>query len=238
MRIAARAASALGALAGVAYPLLVWLGLGRFDARAVAVGALLVLLAALGWSGWRGAAPLGVLVTRRFGVAFILAGLAAWQGEAVFLLLVPTAMHVYLLAAFALSLRPGRRPVIEEFARAVQRDFPDFLVPYTRTLTWLWCGFFAANALGTAALALWAPLDWWALYSGGVFYVLFGLWMGGEYVFRKAWFRYYEDGWTDRLWARVFPPERTRNGRRSLAWRASHARPYEASHARAHEARP
>lgn len=215
-----RAAGVLGAAAGVAYPLLVWAAVGRLDARTLGVAAMLVLGATALWSGWRGTAPLAMLVTRRFGVAFALAALAALLDDPLFLLLVPTAMHVYLLATFAASLGPGRRPVIEEFARAVQRDFPAFLVPYCRRLTIVWCAFFAANALVTAFLALAAPLDWWALYCGGVFYLLFGLLMGGEYVFRKAWFRYYEDGVSDRLWARIFPPERTANGRRSLAFRA------------------
>jgi uncharacterized membrane protein len=219
--VAKRAGAILAAAAGAAYPLLVYLAVGRLEARALGAGALVVLAAALAWSGRRGA-PLARLAVRRFGVAFALAGLATATDRAVFLLLVPTAMHVALLATFAASLRPGRRPIVEEFARAVQRRFPEFLAPYCRRLTAVWCGFFAGNAVLTAALAAAAPLEWWALYCGGVFYVLFGMLMGGEYVFRKGWFRYYEEGWTDRAWARVFPAERTANGRRSLAWQASH----------------
>jgi hypothetical protein len=47
-----------------------------------------------------------------------------------------------------------------------------------------------------------------------------GLLVGGEFCFRKWWFRYYGDGSLDRLLARILPAENTANGRRSLAYAA------------------
>ena len=76
----------------------------------------------------------------------------------------------------------------------------------------------AANAAGVAALAFFAPLTWWTLYAGLVFYLLMGALLGGEACVRKLWFRYYGDGWVDRAFARLFPAEGTANGRRSLAY--------------------
>ena len=40
----------------------------------------------------------------------------------------------------------------------------------------------------------------------------------GEFVVRKLWFRHYGDGAFDRVFRWLFPPERTANGRRSLAY--------------------
>jgi hypothetical protein len=75
-----------------------------------------------------------------------------------------------------------------------------------------------------------APVEWWALYTGLIFYLLMGLIVVGEFITRKIWFRNYEDGRVDRLFARVFPPESSENGRRSLAYQeARRIRELEAS---------
>ena len=60
-------------------------------------------------------------------------------------------------------------------------------------------------------LAAAAPLRWWALYAGPCFYVLLAIFLAGEFLLRKAWFRYYGDGPVDRLLAHWFPPEATAN---------------------------
>jgi uncharacterized membrane protein len=138
-------------------------------------------------------------------------------GDRTLLLLLPTIVSAYLFATFAWSLRRGP-PMIERFARMVEDDLPDFTLPYCRKVTGIWCAFLAANAGAVLVLALAAPLGWWALYTGALFYLLLGLLLAGEFVFRKWWFRHYGDGLADRLLARCFPAERTANGRRSLAY--------------------
>jgi hypothetical protein len=60
-------------------------------------------------------------------------------------------------------------------------------------------------------------MEAWALYTGLVAYLLLGAGFASEFILRKLWFRLYGDGLADRILARVFPPERTANGRRSLA---------------------
>jgi len=85
----------------------------------------------------------------------------------------------------------------------------------------MWCVFFAVNAAIYAWLAVAAPTSTWAFYTGFGCYVLaIGLAVG-EYVFHKVTFRFYEDGWDDRLWRRLLPPERSEYGRRILAWQAA-----------------
>ncbi len=110
--------------------------------------------------------------------------------------------------------------MVERFARMVDHDLPDFTLPYCRRMTIVWCVFFVGNAATVVALAVLAPHEWWTLYTGVLAYVLIGLLLVGEVCVRKWWFRQFRGGPLDRLFARLFPPERTANGRRSLAYDA------------------
>jgi uncharacterized membrane protein len=158
-------------------------------------------------------------VARQHAPLALLIGLAIATGDRTVLLLLPLVVSLYLLWTFVASLRRGP-PMIERFARIVEDDLPDFTLPYCRGVTVVWCVFMAANSVCIAVLALAAPLSWWALYTGFVFYLLMGSLLAVEFVVRKLWFRYYQGGLADRLFARVFPAERTANGRRSLAYQA------------------
>jgi uncharacterized membrane protein len=213
---------ALQALFYLAYPLVIYLAYSRLGTRGL--GALLLAFYALSLSfRLRGsAAEVWALVRRHLGLALLI-GLAIASGNRTLLLLLPVVVSLYLLWTFAASLRNGP-PIIERFARLAEDDLPDFTLPYCRKITVVWCFFLAFNALLVVVLALTAPLAWWALYTGLVFYLLMGALLAGEFVARKLWFRYYQGGFADRLFARVFPPERTANGRRSLAYQAERLR--------------
>lgn len=217
-----RLAGGLRAALLLAYPFIVYGAYTRLDTRGV--GLVLLGLYALSFaSRLRGSwAELLAVLRQHLGLVALIA-LAVWSGERSLLLLLPMAVSLYLLWTFARSLREGP-PMIERFARIVEDDLPDFTLPYCRRVTWVWCVFLGANALCVAVLAFSAPLGWWVFYTGFVFYLLMGLLLAGEFVWRKLWFRHYGDGLADRLFARLFPPERTANGRRSLAYQAARRR--------------
>lgn len=121
--------------------------------------------------------------------------------------LVPAALSLWVCARFARSLRPGRVPEIERFARAWERDeIPAPILGWLRQATAAWCAFLAANTVLSAALALAAPVSWWAVWTGALVYVAMGALIAAEYAVRKVRFRWYGDGVADRLWARAFPP--------------------------------
>ncbi len=212
-----RAASSLQAALYLAYPLVIYLGYARLAARSLA--ALLLGLYALSlvlrlrgsaadlWRALRPHLPLACLI-----------GLSIALGDRRLLLFLPMLAGLYVLAAFAWSLRSGP-PMIERFARAIEHDLPPFTLGYCRKVTVLWCVFLALHALAVGALALFAPLAWWTLYTGLVFYLLLGALLVGETLVRKLWFRGYGRGLADQVLARLFPAERTANGRRSLAYR-------------------
>lgn len=147
---------------------------------------------------WIVAALIGVLILRlmlgqRAGtpIAMVLAALAAVLALSVATLinpdlavrLYPVFMTAAMLAAFAHSLvRPPS--MIERFARIAEPDLPPEGVTYTRQVTWVWVAFLVVN-LGLAVYtSLFASLELWALYNGGVSYVLMGLLFGGEVIVR------------------------------------------------------
>lgn len=137
--------------------------------------------------------------------------------------LLPAVIGLYLCGVFAWTLHRGP-PMFERFARMVDHDLPDFTLPYCRRMTMVWSAFFLGNAATAVALATLGPPGWWSAYTGVLAYVLVGLLMVGELCVRKWWFRQFGSGPLDRAFARLFPPEQTANGRRSLAFDAERHR--------------
>jgi uncharacterized membrane protein len=171
-----RAVTAVAWLLTLAYPFLVWFGIGRWDLRWLAAGLLLIAVArALGtrdrrW--WIAAAGTGALV-----VATLLAD------NALPLKLYPVLVNAVLLGVFGLSLRfpPS---LIERLARLHEPDLPPSGVAYTRKVTLVWCAFFVVNGAIALATALWASDKAWALYNGLVAYLLMGALFLGEWLVR------------------------------------------------------
>jgi uncharacterized membrane protein len=183
MKLVARV---LAGVLGVAYPLLVWYGLVHWSPRRVAllVIAALVVLAVLRWRGLdraRAKSALGPLAP-----ALLLALLTAATGDPRALFAAPVLISLVLFATFAASLRPGRMPMVERFARLQEGDaLPADAVPYTRRVTQVWVVFFAINAAIAAALAIFSTHAWWALYTGGIAYALIGTIFAIEMIVRR-----------------------------------------------------
>jgi len=208
-----------GVLEGIfylGYPLVIYLAHTRLPTRGV--GAILLGLYGLSMLlRLRGSAAELWHVVRQHLPLFALIAAAVVLGNRTLLLLLPMLVSSYLFVTFAWSLHRGP-PMIERFARLVEDDLPAFTFPYCRKVTEIWCVFLGGNAVAVLVLALAAPIGWWALYTGVLFYLLMGIFLACEFVFRKLWFRYYTGGLADRLLAKLFPPEQTANGRRSLAY--------------------
>ncbi|MBV8657174.1 MAG: hypothetical protein JO142_05040 [Burkholderiales bacterium] len=161
----------------VAYPVLVYVGLGRVAPRYLAV-----LLAAM---------ALGRALATRERVwlvaaagALLLAGVTAFANQALPLKLYPVLVNGLLLTVFATSLfHPPS--VIERLARLREPDLPAAGVAYTRRVTQVWCGFFAFNGSIALATAVWASEATWALYNGLISYALIGCLFGGEWLVRR-----------------------------------------------------
>ena len=169
------------------YPICVYFGLTRLNPRLFGVGLASVLLVGLGLR-LSGKKREHALVAARIPVtivALLLAG-ALFDDRRLFLAL-PVVTNLALLAHFATSLKTI--PVAERFARAQQDELSLAQVAYCRAVTIVWCVFFVVNGSVTAALALCAPLGWWALYAGGLSYIALGSLTAAEYIVRRARFR-------------------------------------------------
>jgi uncharacterized membrane protein/peptidoglycan/xylan/chitin deacetylase (PgdA/CDA1 family) len=187
-----------------AFPLLVLGGVAIVGAR----GTALLLLATLGVArlGSRSTASDPHPLTGLWLTGAALLALAAVLDDTRFMLAYPSVVNAVLLATFALSLRRGP-PLVERLARLVTPDLLPAEVRYCRTVTVVWCAFFALNGSAATALALWAPRSWWAVYCGAVSYLLVGTLFAVEYLIRKRRFGRYGRGPVDRFLARVLGHE-------------------------------
>jgi len=165
-------------LAGVLYPFAVYYGSGHF-----APWQFAFLLGAL-WLGRAVTAAKrpGTLITALVALGFcVLLGL--FDSPAL-LRWYPVLISASMLSLFGLSLIHGP-PIVERLARIREPVLPEVAIRYTRQVTKVWCCFFLANGFMAAALTLWAPLTWWALYTGLISYGLMGLLFAGEWLVRR-----------------------------------------------------
>lgn len=161
----------------LAYPVVVYLSLGRFEPRWLALLLLAVALMRLGFG--RTVATWGVVA-----VATTLAMLA-WVGNAWMpLKLYPVAVNAFMLVVFASTLL-NPPSAIERLARLREPDLPEVAVAYTRKVTMVWCAFFLFNGAVALGLTLWGTDAQWTLYNGGLSYVFMGILGAGEWLVRQ-----------------------------------------------------
>jgi uncharacterized membrane protein len=158
-------------------PLIEWLALCSLVFVPFCVG-----LAELRWRAWLGfvaaCAVLGWLVVT-VGAAPLLYAPSV---------LIPAALCWF----FGRTLFPGRQPLVATVALAARPQTPDYLLRYSRRLTQLWTGIFASMCAWDLGLALFAPHAAWSAMANFGNYLVIGLAVGGEYLFRRLRFRDYE----------------------------------------------
>lgn len=197
------AMSVFGVLFALAYPFAVYWGLTHLGARDL---GLILLALHVPWIALRlrrldKAARVTVL--RAPLIIAVLAGVTALFDDVRAMLALPVLINLALLYTFAVSLR-NSRSIIEHFARLLVSDLSAEECQYCRTVTRVWCGFFALNATAAGLLALFAPLTWWVVYTGLIAYILMGILFTVEVIARFLRFRRTGVPWMDRLLGRVF----------------------------------
>jgi uncharacterized membrane protein len=120
---------------------------------------------------------------------------ASWQSAHDSLLAVSGVPHALinlgLLALFGGSLLPGRTALITSVARRIDRQLPDRMLAYTRSVTAAWAIFFAAQLLVSLGLFVFAPVAVWSLFVNVLNGPLIALMFLGEYTYRLTHFRDY-----------------------------------------------
>jgi uncharacterized membrane protein len=89
-----------------------------------------------------------------------------------------------LLLTFALTLRPGREPLVTAITRRLHGTVCDELATYTRRVTMAWCGFFAVQLATSVALLLFAPLVVWSFFVNILDVPLVVAMFAAEYMIR------------------------------------------------------
>lgn len=101
----------------------------------------------------------------------------------------PVLVQLMLMVFFGRTLfKDMGPPFIESVVRLQFPESPPALNHYCWQLTLVWTAFFAANAFVCAVLAIWGSGFWWALYNGVAIYVIMGVLVMGEYVYRRIHF--------------------------------------------------
>lgn len=90
---------------------------------------------------------------------------------------------------FMVSLLPGRVPLICRIAIAVRGGLSERMMGYSRQLTKAWVAFFLLISAEALALAIWAPLEVWSLFTNVLNYVFITAFFLLEYVYRKLIFK-------------------------------------------------
>lgn len=156
----------------------------RHGAIAVAVGW--VLAAATAFAFLRASGAAAVELAAVIG-AIGLAWYASANGPyAVFV--PPLAINLLLLWFFGRTLAPRREPLVTAIARFLRGRLDPEVERYARGVTWAWCGLFAAIAAISAALAAFASLEVWSLFTNVVATALYGLMFVAEYAYRRRRF--------------------------------------------------
>ncbi|MBI4695224.1 MAG: hypothetical protein HY749_14495 [Gammaproteobacteria bacterium] len=95
--------------------------------------------------------------------------------------------YAMLLSLFGASLRAGNEPIVTTFARIIHGPPGPAIAAYTRKVTWVWCGFFGMQLLGSALLLAFAQLAWWSLFVNVLNAPLVALMFVVERLGRPLW---------------------------------------------------
>ncbi len=148
----------------------------------VAIVPLLGLTFAIVWRSSRRTIMLALWLAACAG----LYGASAWlvtHYSWVFLLQ-HAGVYALLCVAFGRTLRPGRTPMVTDFARIVHRTLSPALIGYTRSVTWAWTLYFGCIS-GLSLLLFWlAPIAIWSAFANLLDIPLLALMFIGEYAVR------------------------------------------------------
>lgn len=166
------------------YPILVYVGLTRFQPRYIAMMLIVLFLVRIVMiREYRrpGMRPLLVIL---FAVV-VTGGIVMISNAYLPLLVNPAIINCCAFLVFGYSLlRPPT--IVEQFAQADFPILPPNCVTYCRRVTSVWCIFFFVNAAVSLHSALFWPKHYWALYNGLISYILVGLIFVVEYICRRA----------------------------------------------------
>lgn len=167
----------------VAYPLAVYFGLQYLPPGYIALLLCVFLVARIIVTKQQVRAMILPLVV---GIGLTVASFIAKRND--WLLYYPVVINISLLGLFSYSLINGPS-MIERLARIKEPELPDSAIVYLRTITKLWCGLFVFNGAMATYTALATSIEMWTLYNGLIAYLLIGMLLSGEWIYRSFWLK-------------------------------------------------
>jgi len=105
--------------------------------------------------------------------------------------LYPVLISSFMASLFAVSLL-SNESLIERMARLSGKTITPISKQYTKKLTAIWSVLLCINALIALYLTYFSSTQAWALYSGLIAYIFFGLFILAELVYRRYFIAKYE----------------------------------------------
>ncbi len=119
----------------------------------------------------------------------ILLLLGAFYLQEITATILPVIIQLILMSFFGKTLLLNKGPsLIERFVRLEFSDFPPGVSEYCRSLTVIWTAFFAFNAIACITLSIFGNNAQWALFNGIVIYLMIGILVIAEYIYRHIRF--------------------------------------------------
>jgi len=167
------------ALIAAMYPFAVLFGLERFGPSMLGLVLLVVLVVRMllskSMANPKQTSLLLVMVVFCLGVAV--------SDSELLLRFYPVMMSLGMASVFFLSLYDDES-LIERFARLAGNDIDDVVKRYTRNVTKVWVLALLCNAVVALYTVCCVSLAYWTYYNGFISYLLFGLLIATEFVYR------------------------------------------------------
>ena len=164
------------------YPIIVYVGLTRFNSQIITV----LLLFLLGLRLWLSRAlfdKMPWLKPTTF-LAAITILISKVMDSDLGLRLYPVIINLVMLVVFAYSLYKGPS-IIETFARITEPSLDENGVIYTKKVTLVWCVFFVLNGGIALYTSIFSSLETWAFYNGFIAYLAMGTLFAIEWLVRQ-----------------------------------------------------
>lgn len=170
----------------IAYPLTVYLGLQYLPPGTIALLLCSLLITRFIVTKQQ---VKSMMLPILIGIGLTAASFIAERND--WLLYYPVVINLSMLGLFGYSLINGPT-MIERLARLKEPDLPDSAIAYLQTITKLWCGLFIFNATVATYTAIATSIEIWTLYNGLIAYLLMGLLLSGEWIYRRFWLKKHE----------------------------------------------
>lgn len=173
----------LATLLAISYPFAVFLGLSLFEPRYLALYLCVVVLLRFSVDRAGRAMFSGKLAFFIVAIGLLLTLFTISSNSLSGLKFYPVIVSFSVLITFAVSLvyPPS---AIERIARLREPELPPDGVIYTRNVTRIWCVFLFCNGLVALYTSLYSSVAVWTLYNGLISYLLMGVLLGGEMIYR------------------------------------------------------